>query len=283
VTLVTRYSLASVLMKRHTKSPVLDISIRGDQLEHDRIQLEHNLQHTDLSLHLSSHDDDTVEYARHNSAPSAFPDFISFEHRSRDNYDADMHSQIHAWSYRTGDDEDGISPYGGETVSTAAHHASALTLSAGLGGRAGRREISLSGAEYDPDRPLHDMMAAVDPKLSMFDMDPSRSRYEVGWLIQSCSTPSNYCHSPHSTHYIAPASWIVSFNLATRHRLLAPAQCASAPHTPLLPPPPPPIQTVPVPASPTPSNVSPSPQNARVVHRYNTAPTIDMLKFLRLH
>ncbi|KAF7365369.1 AAA family ATPase [Mycena venus] len=165
-------------MKRHTKSPVLDISIRGDQLEADRIQLEHNLQHTDLSLHLSSHDDDTIEYARHNSAPSAFPDFISFDGRSRDNFDADLHSQIHAWSYRTGDDEDGISPYGGASISTAAHHASALTLSAGLGGRGGRREISLSGAEYDPDRPLHNMMAAVDPKLSMFDMDPSRSRYE---------------------------------------------------------------------------------------------------------
>ncbi|KAJ7758561.1 hypothetical protein DFH07DRAFT_1060422 [Mycena maculata] len=165
-------------MKRHAKSRVLDTSIRGDKLEHDRIQLEHNLQHTDLSLHLSSHDDDSVEYPRHNSAPSAFPDFISFDQRSRDNFDGDMHSQIHAWSYRTGDDEDGVSPYGGETVSTAAHHASALTLSAGLGGRGGRREVSISGAEYDPDRPLHDMMAAVDPKLSMFDMDPSRSRYE---------------------------------------------------------------------------------------------------------
>ncbi|KAJ6512116.1 hypothetical protein C8R47DRAFT_1034075 [Mycena vitilis] len=168
-------------MKRHSKSGVLDISIRGDQLEHDRIQLEHNLQHTDLSLHLESNDDDTVEYPRHNSAPSAFPDFLSFDQRSRDHYDAEMPSQLHAWSYRTGDDEDGISPYGGETVSTAAHHASALTLSAGLGGRAARREISLSGAEYDPDRPLHDMMAAVDPKLSMFDMDPSRSRYDAAF------------------------------------------------------------------------------------------------------
>ncbi|KAJ7459702.1 hypothetical protein FB451DRAFT_1271215 [Mycena latifolia] len=197
-------------MKRHSKSPVLDISIRGDQLEHERIQLEHNLQHTDLSLHLSSHDDDTVEYARHNSGPSAFPDFISFDHRSRDNFDGDMHSQIHAWSYRTGDDEDGISPYGGETVSTAAHHASALTLSAGLGGRGGRRDISLSGAEYDPDRPLHDMMAAVDPKLSIFDMDPSRSRYEPAFdsgldrVLQSGLAPpsrsrSVRIRSPHSS------------------------------------------------------------------------------------
>ncbi|KAJ7707141.1 hypothetical protein B0H16DRAFT_1393382 [Mycena metata] len=165
-------------MKRHSKSAVLDISIHEDQLEHDRIRLEHNLQHTDLSLHLSSHDDDTLEYPRHNNAPAAFPDFISFDHHDTSNFDPDTHSQLHAWSYRTADDDDAVSPYGGETVSTAAHHASALTLSAGLGGRGARREISLSGAEYDPDRSLHHIMAAVDPKLSMFDMDPSRSRYD---------------------------------------------------------------------------------------------------------
>ncbi|KAJ6508969.1 hypothetical protein C8R45DRAFT_1060210 [Mycena sanguinolenta] len=202
-------------MKRRTKSPVLDISIRGDQLEHDRIQLEHNLQHTDLSLHLSSHDDDTIEYARHNSAPSAFPDYISFDHRSRDNFDADMHSQLHAWSYRTGEDEDGISPYGGgETVSTAAHHASMLTLSAGLGGRAGRREISLSGAEYDPDRPLHNMMAAVDPKLSMFDMDPSRSRYEAAF--DSIPSPDRLDRVLQSGH-APPASRSRSVRIRSPH------------------------------------------------------------------
>ncbi|KAJ7696012.1 hypothetical protein B0H17DRAFT_1270306 [Mycena rosella] len=200
-------------MKRHPKSPVLDISIRGDRLEHDRIQLEHNLQHTDLSLHLSSHDDDTIEYARHNSGPSAFPDFISFDHRSRDNFDGDMNSQIHAWSYRTGDDEDGISPYGGETVSTAAHHASAITLSAGLGGRGGRRDISLSGAEYDPDRPLHDMMAAVDPKLSMFDMDPSRSRYEPAF--DSLHSPGQLDRVLQSGH--APPSRSRSVRIRSPH------------------------------------------------------------------
>ncbi len=74
------------------------------------------------------------------------------------------------WSYRTADDEEGISPYGGETMSTAAHHASALTLTAGLGGgRAARRDPSLSGAEYDPERPLHAMIAGVNSKHSLFD------------------------------------------------------------------------------------------------------------------
>ncbi|KAJ7175702.1 hypothetical protein C8R46DRAFT_1174491 [Mycena filopes] len=203
------------------RQKVLDISIREDQLEHDRIRLEHNLQHTDLSLHLSSseQDNDTVEYPRHNSAPSAFHDFISFDNGHDDNFEPDTHSQIHPWSYRTVDDEDGISPYGGETVSTAAHHASALTLSAGLGGRGSRREISLSGAEYDPDRPLHNMMAAVDPKLSMFDMDPSRSRYgpfhspgrldrvlQSGHAQPSSRSRSVRIRSPHNSSATSSAS-----------------------------------------------------------------------------
>ena len=55
-------------------------------------------------------------------------------------------------------------------MSTAAHHASALTLTAGLGGgRAARRGLSLSRAEYDPERPLHAMIAGVSSKHSLFD------------------------------------------------------------------------------------------------------------------
>ncbi|KAG5640635.1 hypothetical protein DXG03_007705, partial [Asterophora parasitica] len=164
-------------MSRHIRG--LDISIRGDELEQHRIQLENNLQYTEPSYRLSSvsdeEDHESLEYPRHNSGPAAFP---SFEIPSRDHFDGESHSQIHPWSYRTVDDDEGINPYGGETMSTAAHHASALTLNAGLGGgRAGRREVSLSGAEYDPDRPLHDMIAGADSKLSVFDIEPSRSKY----------------------------------------------------------------------------------------------------------
>lgn len=169
-------------MKRQSRAQVLDLSIHGDELEHNRIQLEHNLQN-DLSIHLSSQDDEynlneSVEYPRHTSGPSPLAEFGSFAHRSGDHFDdGDPHS---AWSYRTMDDDEGINPYGAHTMSTAAHHASALTLNAGLGGgRGARREISLSGAEYDPDRPLHDMIAQVDSKLSMFDLDPSKSRHYV--------------------------------------------------------------------------------------------------------
>jgi hypothetical protein len=174
-------------MTRRPKSSVLDISIYGDQQEHNRIQLENNLQHTDLSFHLSSASEgeghynyNSIEYPRHNSAPTTFPDFASFERQSRDHFDDEMHSQIHPWSYRTADDEEGINPFGGETMSTAAHHASALTLSAGLGGGRGvRRDVSLSGAEYDPERPLHDMIGGVDSRNSLLDLEPSRSKYPV--------------------------------------------------------------------------------------------------------
>ncbi|KAF8969022.1 hypothetical protein BDZ97DRAFT_1754952 [Flammula alnicola] len=180
-------------MKRHSRGSAFDISIRGDELEHNRIQLEHNLQNTELSFHLSSTSDDenndghhnrrrphhrhdsSVEYPRHLSEPS-MPEFPSFAHRSRDHFGDEDTSHVHAWSYRTGDDDEGINPYGGETVSTAAHHASALTISAGLGGgRAARRDPSLSGAEYDPDRPLHAMIAGVNSKHSMFDTDPQKN------------------------------------------------------------------------------------------------------------
>lgn len=81
------------------------------------------------------------------------------------------------WSYRTADDDDGVNPYGGETMSTAAHHASAVTITAGLGGGRGghRRDISMSGAEYDPERPLNQIMAGVG-RMSMLD-DPSKSKH----------------------------------------------------------------------------------------------------------
>jgi hypothetical protein len=186
-----------------SSSPLRAGPIRGDELEHDRIQLEHNLQHnTDLSLHLSSQPADSehnyessVEYPRHNSGPEPFAvnAFASFD---GDNFvgDMDSHSHLHAWSYRTADDDnEGVNPYGAESMSTAAHHASALTLSAGLRGHpggGGRREVSLSGAEYDPDRPLGDMIAGVDSRFSMLDVDPSKSRYQASVVliyIYSCS------------------------------------------------------------------------------------------------
>ena len=168
-----------------------DISITGDEQEQSRIQLEKNLLHTDLSLHLSStHDDYSVENPRHQSSISApFSAFDSID-RSRDALDLDEGlSQPHAWSYRTGEDEEGIHPFvGGETLSTAAHHASALTLSAGLGGRGERRDISLSGAEYDPERPLQDLIAGISTKFTSFNAEKGSSRHAVSPLVSSSTT-----------------------------------------------------------------------------------------------
>jgi hypothetical protein len=156
-----------------------DISITGDEQEQSRIQLEKNLLHTDLSLHLSStHDEYSVEIPRHQSSvPAPFSAFDSID-RSGDALDLDDGlSQLQAWSYRTGEDDEGIHPFvGAETLSTAAHHASALTLSAGLAGRGERRDVSLSGAEYDPERPLQDLIAGISTKLNLFDTEKEPSR-----------------------------------------------------------------------------------------------------------
>ncbi|KAF4569937.1 hypothetical protein EYR40_008916 [Pleurotus pulmonarius] len=167
------------------RQPDFDLSIHGDELEQGRILLEHTLQHADLSFHLSSTPDtasqgdrESLEYPRHASEPVALRDFASFEQRSRIYFDGEgEHSPTHPWSYRTADDEEGINPYGGETMSTAAHHASNLTLGAGLGGRGYRHDISMSGAEYDPDRPLRDILPAVASHISAFGHETSRSRY----------------------------------------------------------------------------------------------------------
>jgi hypothetical protein len=168
-----------------------DISIAGDEQEQSRILLERNLLHTDLSLHLSStHDDYSVENPRHQPSISApFSAFDSID-PSRDALDLDEGlSQPHAWSYRTGEDEEGIHPFaGGETLSTAAHHASALTLSAGLGGRGERRDISLSGAEYDPERPLQDLIAGIGTKFTSFNAEKGPSRHAVSPLVSPSTT-----------------------------------------------------------------------------------------------
>ncbi|KAF8634161.1 hypothetical protein AX15_001029 [Amanita polypyramis BW_CC] len=161
-----------------------DFTIHEDELELNRILLERNLQmhHTDTSFRLSSVDgddeDNELEYARHNSAPS--PEFVSYNLRDRDPYADDAtHSQLHAWSYRTGEDDEGIYPYGAESVSTTNHHASGVTLTAGLAGPRSRRgaDASLSGAEYDPERPIDAMIAGAE-KLSMFDTtEASKSKF----------------------------------------------------------------------------------------------------------
>lgn len=151
------------MAKKSSSSSRHDFSIPGDELERHRIQLEHDLQNTDLSLHLSSVQDDdagdneSLEYPRHGSAPDHFTAFASFDRHTRDELDLDV-SRIRAWSVH---DDEGITPFDVRTMSTAAHHASAVTITAGLA-RTGRRDPSISGAEYDPERPLQDIIAGME-------------------------------------------------------------------------------------------------------------------------
>lgn len=177
-------------MRRHNhqvedEEAVLNISIVGDEEEQHRIELEHNLQDLSIQLSLSapSQNDEAessaeVEYPRHDPRPrdlsavyhghSSVADITPMEHDFDPN----------PYSYHSYNNDDN-SHYAGNTLSSAAHHASAVTLSAGLGGRPGKRhyptEASLSGAEYDPDRPLDVVVNGMAEELSMLNMKPTHA------------------------------------------------------------------------------------------------------------
>jgi hypothetical protein len=74
----------------------------------------------------------------------------------------DNQSQVNHSSYRTVDEDDnnGVNPYPGESLSTAAHHPSAVTLNVGLGPRRG--DDTRSGAEFNPERLLQNIMAGAE-------------------------------------------------------------------------------------------------------------------------
>jgi|ERR1700722_3132872 len=135
--------------------------IRGDDIEQHRRQLESNPVISDISLPSSE-----IEYPRYNST-SNLGKFASIDN-------------CHPWSYQPGEVD--LSSYTGLTISTAAHHASVLTLSAGLGVVQGER--SLSGVEYDPDRPLYDIIAGVDKESSILSSGISKSRNTVSSNFQ---------------------------------------------------------------------------------------------------
>ena len=162
-----------------------EFSIVGDEQERHRIQLEHNLQNRDLSIDLlSSQDNHSLEYARH-AERSRSP----FSHRSFGHHDhsVDDQSQMNPWSYRTVDDEDenGVSPYAGESLSTAAaHHLSAVTLNAGLGPRRG--DETQSGAEFDPERPLQNIMAGAE-RFSVFGNNTTSKSIQCKSFHHQCT------------------------------------------------------------------------------------------------
>ena len=100
--------------------------------------------------------------------------------RSRDGFDPDETGGYQPWHMRPEDEEEGIYPFG-EPMSTIAHHASHLTLTAGLGGgRGARRDVNMSGAEYDPDRPVNAMVASIASNARRYtETEPLKSKRQV--------------------------------------------------------------------------------------------------------
>jgi hypothetical protein len=129
-----------------------------DPQEEARIRLEQEIGGLSLDLERSGSTSLSLEYGRHGAPSPQFEGVASFAR-----YDSDLDRSRTSTrrsnryqSFRTADD----SYDGGQTQSTTAHHASAVTVGAGLGYGGGPRSLSRagSGAEYDPDRELSDML-----------------------------------------------------------------------------------------------------------------------------
>ncbi|KAL5482601.1 hypothetical protein ACEPAI_9195 [Sanghuangporus weigelae] len=177
-------------------SAVFDIQIAGDEEEQHRRELEYNLKDLSFQFSLSDpsqtgdqeEDDEqhgtrqkrsessfSVEYPRHNSRRRDVSVFHGQNSSFLDNTQLVQGDNADYDPYRSVDDAE--VHFVGNTMSTVAHHASAVTLSAGLAGRSGKRayaaESSLSGAEYDPDRPLDSVLNGVADELSLLNVDNS--------------------------------------------------------------------------------------------------------------
>lgn len=151
-----------------------------DRQEEDRIRLEQEIG--GLSLDLEHSTSLSLEYGRHGAPSPRFEGVASFARYDSDlekSRDASARRSHRYQSFRTVDD----SYDGGQTQSTAAHHASAVTVGAGLGYGNGARPLSRagSGAEYDPDRELSSMLKRRG-RISLLDdttttvRDPSSTR-----------------------------------------------------------------------------------------------------------
>lgn len=148
----------SRLSTRHA-NPV-EPAINFDPQEEARIRLEQEIGGISLDLERTGSSSLSLEYGRHGAPSPHFEGVASFARYDSDldqSRDASTRRSVRqAHSFRTVDD----SYEGGNTQSTAAHHASGLTVGAGLGYGAGPRPLSRagSGVEYDPDRELSDML-----------------------------------------------------------------------------------------------------------------------------
>ncbi|KAG8794914.1 hypothetical protein FRC12_020132 [Ceratobasidium sp. 428] len=133
------------------------------------------------------------EYGRRRAPSPCFEDvayFARYDSNLERSRDASARRSVHQHqSFRTFDD----SFNGGRTQSTSAHHASALTVGAGLGyGRAPRPLSRVgSGAEYNPDRELSEMLKQRG-RFSVLD-DTTTTR------VSRAPVAPNKKHSQHPT------------------------------------------------------------------------------------
>ena len=134
--------------------------VMGDDQEEQRKRLESEVtgRLRDLSLERSS-TDHSVEYPRHAPLPNA-------------SYDCRRHPTAGSVVAGVGDDSLASAH---ETFSTAAHHASNLTIRGGLRGRTDADSPS-QNAEYDPDRKL-DAMLRAQRNLPILNESPSHIRF----------------------------------------------------------------------------------------------------------
>jgi len=128
----------------------------GEQ-ERNRIALEDAISHglPDFSIQPSEDADYSVEYPRHGGAHSPLP-FNPYSSFNGPEVADDLYSNPDQHRHRSFVSHHDDSLVGGESMSTAAHHASALTPRAGL--RYNLPSPTLGDGEYDPERPVQDLL-----------------------------------------------------------------------------------------------------------------------------
>jgi hypothetical protein len=142
--------------------------VMGDDQEEQRKRLESEVtgRLRDLSLERSSADY-SVEYPRHAPLPNA-------------SYGYSRYPTSGGVAVGVGDSPASTH----DTFSTAAHHASNLTVRGGLRGRT-EADSPSQNAEYDPDRKL-DAMLRAQHGLSSFNESPSHVRFASVSLSVQC-------------------------------------------------------------------------------------------------
>lgn len=150
-------------VRREQPSP--DWAIPGDEQEESRRRLEQDVlaRVGDLTFeNTDTHSTEySVEYPRHRepgdgafpSGADAFLSFSTHEHHDLSHFDGDISRAAPNFPSLHGGD-DSVMHIGETFSSTLNHHASAITLGAGLGGPPGRTPSRSNIAEFDPERRL---------------------------------------------------------------------------------------------------------------------------------